>query len=181
VGTGGNNTTEPVAKFVPGFVDHDPFAQGEPFQSDGTANDVEWPSPIVDESDDIDVLATTQPTGGYYTPEIRPPEPDTSPVVSASATSTAQGLVWTHANTISTLEGTGESVIDWRWKQKFLGKSRQTENDRFLQPPTATDAEGNVFSLIQTNEFSSQNLAKEEAELVADIKHVEQTKPSWLK
>jgi len=173
-------STGPKPKFVPGYVDHDPFADGEVFDST-SGTEVNWPSPISDESDDVDVLATTQPTGGYYTPDILPAAPDTTSYTSSSSTG---AQMWTPVDTTTSSIGTNvASVIDWRWKQKLRSQRGATRRSA-LGP----DDEGNVFSLLQTRssmktdegEFSKAHLAQEQQDLVAKLNRVDQTKPGWL-
>jgi len=170
--TGGNETesSTAVGKFVPGEIDHDPFAGGEEFHSVGTANDVVWPSPIEDQSDVVDAMDSTQPTGGYYTPEILAPVPET---VSTTASSTV--LFWKTVETTTAIGSTGESSVNWRWKQLLRSK-------RGRHALTPKDDEVNVFSLLQTDseEFSPKYLAKEEADLVAQLKKMDKTQPGWL-
>jgi len=170
--TGGNETesSTAVGKFVPGEIDHDPFAGGQEFHSVGTADNVVWPSPIEDQSDVVDAMDSTQPTGGYYTPEILAPLPET---VSSTASSTA--LFWKKVETTTAIGSTGESLVNWRWKQLLRSK-------RGHHALTPKDDEVNVFSLLQTDseEFSPKYLAKEEADLVAQLKKMDKTKPGWL-
>jgi len=170
-GDNGTESSTALPKFVPGEIDHDPFDGGEEFHSVGTADDVVWPSDIVDQSDVVDAMDSTQPTGGYYTPEIQAPLPET---VSATASSTV--LFWKKVVTTTGIDSTGESHVNWRWKQLLRSK-------RGRHALTPKDDEGNVFSLLQTDseEFSTKYLAKEEAELVAQLKKMDKTQPGWLK
>jgi len=117
---------------VPATLDHDPFADGPVFNSPvvrGTdlhaalrraaaaAGDgfVKWPSPIVDESDPVDLYLSTQPgsvSGGttYFTPDINPP-----PLESTGGSSTVDQ--WTPVETTSGISTGAETDINWRWRQ----------------------------------------------------------------
>jgi len=174
-----NSSSTGPSIFLPGYVDQDPFAGGQVFVSDSTAWNVPWPSPIADESDPVDVLATTQPTGGYYTPDILPPPPDTG-----GSTATSSSVQWLPVQTTTTSVA-APSVISWRWKQKLRSQLR---GQHPMSPP-AVDDEGNSFSLLQTHaeettnsvdEFSPTRLADEQSNLIAKLSRMDKTKPGWL-
>jgi len=144
-------------RFVPPILDHDPFADGDVFNSpvanganrradllnELSNDDKNWPSPIVDETDQVDGLATTQPTGGttYFTPDIQPPSPDSTGVSST-------GLEWIPVDTLSGISTGAETDIKWRFKQlKRRGQS-------VLSPQSATEPE------MQPDENTSDKLER---------------------
>jgi len=146
------------------------------FESTSTGGQIDWPSPISDESDPVDVLATTQPTGGFFTPDILPPVAET-----ASAASSSTAVYWAPVETTtSSILAPVASEVSWRWKQKLRSQHRGG------RPMTPSDDEGNVFSLLQTesmiktDEFSPAHLAEEQQDLVTKLTQMDQTKPGWL-
>jgi len=134
-------------RFVPPILDHDPFAGGEEFNSrerpsvdsrialanqepadaDEQLNTNDhWPSPIVDQTDPVDVLlSTSQPTGGttYFTPEIRPPDSD-------STASALSATPWVRVETISAISTGGETDTNWIFRQL----KRKSKDPHALQP-----------------------------------------------
>jgi len=197
---GGNGTevrsSSAKGKFFPGFIDHDPFAAGQSFDSEISTASAEdtWPSPISDESDDLFSQPSTQPTGGFMTPDILPPDPE---AVTATGTGASSGLYWTPVETTTSSILDNEAVIGWRYKQKMRGSQRSRHSEQAMNPKAGADDEGNVFSLLQVaeqerdhdhskaaveaeDEFSAKHLAQEQTELLARLSAADKTKPGWL-
>jgi len=122
-------------RFAPPILDHDPFAQGAIFNSriagsvsnraslasqepPDTEND-NWPSPIVDESDPVDVMASALPFGStaYFTPEINTAPPD--------STGSSSAVQWLPVETTSGLSTGAETDINWRFKQQLRRRGQR--------------------------------------------------------
>jgi len=180
--TSTTGSSSAAGKFFPGFIDHDPFAAGEVFESGTGDNKINWPSPISDESDDLWSAPSTQPTGGYYTPEVLPA--DSAAAAAATGTGGSSALYWTPVETTTSSILDNEAVIGWRYKQKMRGSQRSHN-----QAMTPSDDDGNVFSLLEVSEqqqqqtedeFSAKHLAQEQTDLLARLNEVDKTKPGWL-